>query len=56
MKRKPTSLEVAMLDELRHMFMMFKQRWITPKNFALMMGELRAIIVQAEKEIIDEHA
>lgn len=55
MKRKPTSLEIAMLDELRHVFLALRQRWITPKSYGLLLGELRAIITQAEKEIVDEH-
>lgn len=53
MKRKPTNLEAMMLDELRHVLLILRDRLITPKNYMHFMGHIKEAIQTAEKEIID---
>lgn len=48
MKREPTPLEEMLLDELRHVLLIIKDRMITPKNYIQFMGELKAAITEAE--------
>lgn len=53
MPRRATPLEEMMLDELRHILVVLKDRMLTPKNYMDFMNEVRTAIQKAEKEIGD---
>lgn len=49
--RAPTPLEERLLEELRYILVVFRERLITPKNYMKFMGELKEVIKDAEDEI-----
>lgn len=50
-KRMASPLEEMMLDELRHILVVLKDRMLTRKNYMDFMNEIRTAIRDAEKEI-----
>lgn len=51
MTRKATVLEELMLDELRHILLILRERWIKPKDYTELLGRLVQVVKKVEREI-----